>query len=228
MAPSASMKSSNNAGSVFSFDHQKCPIDIKCNQSSDDQIIGDPNDIMTNPIPRSRAVDLKKVYAYQQMKKLLDYYHSLYDENHKIFLQSKIEDFAVGQNFVTEFTSLVVVQSDQPRNRRGAQKVAKPLPNLNVQIKKKRSAEKKEQIQAYFQQYNQAKAESTNSLVNQSEDQIDGEDTTETSDESIKDFIARDTVDQKFQPRKALVYICLSFLALKVFTSRRGRLLIRF
>merc|ERR1712131_476687 len=104
----------------------------------------------------------------------------------------------------------------QPRNRRGAQKVAKPLP------------EKKEQIQAYFQQYNHPKEDSGNSLVNQSEDQIADEDTAETSDESIKDFIARDTVDQKFQPRKALVYICLSFLALKVFTSRRGRLLIRF
>jgi len=63
------MSSSNNAGSVFSFEHQNCPIDIKCNDLDEDQIIGDPNDIMTNPIPRSRAVDLKKVYAYQQMNK---------------------------------------------------------------------------------------------------------------------------------------------------------------
>ena len=69
MAPTPSMTSSNNAGSVFSFDHQKCPLDIQCNDFADDQIIGDSNDIMTNPIPRSRAVDLKKVYAYQQMKK---------------------------------------------------------------------------------------------------------------------------------------------------------------
>ena len=63
------MQSSTNTGSVFSFDHQKCSIDIKCNVSPGDQIIGDPNDIMTNPIPRSQAVDLKKVYAYQQMEK---------------------------------------------------------------------------------------------------------------------------------------------------------------
>merc|ERR1712131_142079 len=149
-----------------------------------DQIIGDPNDIMTNPIPRSRAVDLKKVYAYQQMTKMLDFYHSLYDENHKTFLKSKIEDFAVEQNFVTEFTSLVVVQSDQPRNRRGAQKVAKPLPNLNVQVKKKRSAEKKKQIQAYFQQYNHPKIHSINSLVSQSVDSIPKEDTVDISNEN--------------------------------------------
>merc|ERR1712235_126616 len=139
-------------------------------------------------------------------KKLLDYYHSLYDENHKIFLQSKIEDFAVGQNFVTEFTSLVVVQSDQPQNRRGAQKVAKPLPNLNVQIKKKRSAEKKEQIQAYFQQYNQAKEHSIDSLVSQSVDSIPKEDTVEISNENssgenmpMNNFMM-ETVEKKSPP----------------------------
>merc|ERR1711990_1014540 len=33
LAPSVSMSSSNNAGSVFSFDHQRCPIDIKCSDS---------------------------------------------------------------------------------------------------------------------------------------------------------------------------------------------------
>ena len=119
---------------------------------------------------------------------MLDFYHFLYDENHKTFLKSKIEDFAVEQNFVTEFTSLVVVQSDQPRNRRGAQKVAKPLPNLNVQIKKKRSHEKKDQIQAYFQQYNQAKEYSIDSLVSQSEDSVAIEDTVETSDENSSSF----------------------------------------
>ena len=63
------MTSSNNDGSVFSFDHQECSIDIQCNDSPANQIIGDPSDIMTNPIPRSRAVDLEKVYAYQQMEK---------------------------------------------------------------------------------------------------------------------------------------------------------------
>jgi uncharacterized protein YegL len=232
LAPSVSMSSSNNAGSVFSFDHQKCPIDIKCSDSDDDQIIGDPNDIMTNPIPRSRAVDLKKVYAYQQMKKMMDYYHSLYDEDHKKFLQSKIEDFAVGQDFVTEFTSLVVVQSDKPRNRRGAQKIAKPLPNLNVQVKKKRSQEKKEQIQKYFEQYNQAKKHSINSLDSQSDKPIVKEDIIRPSFESShvktpnNDSLIRD--DQKSSPRKTLMYILLSILALKLFSSRRGRSLIRF
>ena len=117
---------------------------------------------------------------------MLDYYHSLYDKDHKEFLQSKIEDFAVEQNFVTEFTSLVVVQSDQPRNRRGAQKIGKPLLNLNVQVKKKRSLEKKEQIQAmkskfgeiqafieqFFEQYNQPEIQSINTLDSQSDDAI--------------------------------------------------------
>ena len=163
---------------------------------------------------------------------MLEYYHSLYDEDHKRFLQSKIEDFAVGQDFVTEFTSLVVVQSDQPRNRRGAQKIAKPLPNLNVQIKKKRSQEKKEQIQKYFEQYNQAKKHSINSLDSQTDDPIVKEDIVRPSLESShvkspsNDFVVRDY--QKSNPRKTLMYILLSILALKLFTSRRGRSLIRF
>ena len=163
---------------------------------------------------------------------MLEYYHSLYDEGHKRFLQSKIEDFAVGQDFVTEFTSLVVVQSDKPRSRRGAQKIAKPLPNLNVQVKKKRSQEKKEQIQKYFEQYNQANKHSINSLDSQSDESIVKEDIDRPSFESShvktpsNDFLIRD--GQKSSPRKTLMYILLSILALKLFTSRRGRSFIRF
>ena len=162
---------------------------------------------------------------------MLEYYHSLYDEDHKEFLQSKIEDFAVEQNFVTEFTSLVVVQSDQPRNRRGAQKIAKPLPNLNVQVKKKRSQEKKEQIQQYFEKYNQAKIHSINTLNSQSDDPTVKEDIVRPSFEDVKktpinDSLKRD--DQNSNSRKTLMYILLSVLALKLFTSRRGRSLIRF
>jgi len=165
------------------------------------------------------------------MKKMLEYYHSLYDEDHKEFLQSKIEDFAVEQNFVTEFTSLVVVQSDQPRNRRGAQKIAKPLPNLNVQVKKKRSQEKKEQIQKYFEQYNQAKIHSINTLNSPSDDPTVEQDIVRPSFEDVKktpinDSLIRD--DQNSNTRKTLMYILLSVLALKLFTSRRGRSLIRF
>merc|ERR1719197_2295344 len=81
---------------------------------------------------------------------MLDYYHSLYDEDHKTFLKSKVENFAVWQDFVTEFTSLVVVESEISRNRRGLQMIHKRLPNLNVQIKKKRSQEKKDQLAQYF------------------------------------------------------------------------------
>ena len=164
---------------------------------------------------------------------MLEYYHSLYDEDHKEFLQSKIEDFAVEQNFVTEFTSLVVVQSDQPRNRRGAQKIAKPLPNLNVQVKKKRSQEKKEQIQQYFEKYNQAKIHSINTLNSQSDHPTVKQDIVRPSFEGshvkntpINEPLIRD--DQNSNPRKTLMYILLSVLALKLFTSRRGRSLIRF
>jgi len=233
LVPLVSMSSSKNTGSVFSFDYQKCPIDIKCGDSTDDQIIGDPNDIMTNPIPRSRAVDLKKVYAYQQMKKMLDYYHSLYSVDQKELLQSKIEDFAVWQDFVTEFTSLVVVQSDQPRNRRGAQKIAKPLPNLNVQVKKKRSQEKKEQIDHYFHQYSEIKEDSINKLNSQKTDPI--EDIVRSPDESlhgknipIRDFLLRETDEQKSWTRKTTMYIFLSILTIKFFFSRRRKSLIRF
>jgi len=177
---------------------------------------------------------------------MLEYYHSLYDKDHKEFLQSKIEDFAVEQNFVTEFTSLVVVQSDQPRNRRGAQKIG-PLLNLNVQVKKKRSREKKEQIQAmkskfgeiqafieqFFEQYNQPKIPSINTLDSQSDDAIVKQDIVRPSFENSQvqntpnnDSLIRD--DQNSNPRKTIMYISLSILALKLFTSRRGRSLIRF
>ena len=177
---------------------------------------------------------------------MLDYYHSLYDEDSKEFLQSKIEDFAVEQNFVTEFTSLVVVQSDQPRNRRGAQKIG-PLLNLNVQVKKKRSREKKEQIQAmkskfgeiqafieqFFEEYNQPKIQSINTLNSQSDDPTVKQDIVRPSFEGshvkntpINKPLIRD--DQNSNPRKTLLYILLSVLALKLFTSRRGRSLIRF
>ena len=164
---------------------------------------------------------------------MLEYYHSLYDEDHKEFLQSKIEDFAVEQNFVTEFTSLVVVQSDQPRNRRGAQKIAKPLPNLNVQVKKKRSQEKKEQIQQYFEKYNQAKIQSINTLDSQSDETTVKQDIVKPSFENSQvqntpnnDSLIRD--DRNSNTRKTIMYILLSILALKLFTSRRGKSLIRF
>ena len=177
---------------------------------------------------------------------MLDYYHSLYDEDSKEFLQSKIEDFAVEQNFVTEFTSLVVVQSDQPRNRRGAQKIG-PLLNLNVQVKKKRSREKKEQIQAmkskfgeiqafieqFFEQYNQPEIQSINTLNSQSDDPTVKQDIVKPSFENSQvqntpnnDSLIRD--DQNSNSRKTIMYILLSILALKLFTSRRGKSLIRF
>ena len=164
---------------------------------------------------------------------MLDYYHSLYDEDHKTYLQSKIESFAVAQNFVTEFTSLVVVQSDQPRDRRGAQKATKPIRNPNIQIKKKRSQEKRDQIQALFQQYFPANEYSNDTLVDESEDFIAKEDMARASDEHIisipmNDFMKQYAIEQKSHTIKTLIYFFLSIVAFKLFTSRRVRSLIRF
>ena len=163
---------------------------------------------------------------------MLDYYHSLYDESQKSFLQAKIESFAVAQNFVTEFTSLVVVQSDQPRDRREAQKASKPIRNPNVQIKKKRSPEKRDLLQALFQQYFQASEYSNDTLVDQSEDFIAKEDMARSSDEHISipmnNFMKQYAAEQKSHTIKTLIYFFLSISAFKLFTSRRARSLIRF
>jgi hypothetical protein len=241
LTPSVTMTSSDKTGSVFSFSHQKCAVDIKCNAESD-QIIGDPSDIMTNPIPRSKSVDLKKVYAYQQMKKMLDYYHSLYDEDHKTFLKSKVENFAVWQDFVTEFTSLVVVESEISRNRRGLQMIHKRLPNLNVQIKKKRSQEKKDQLSQYFSKYQTWKnfqfsieqSPSFNAEQN-AEQKSDAElrfnEITESGKfEEISPEMQLLKIDspQKQSKIRTILYISVLILAFKLITSRKGRNLIRF
>merc|ERR1712109_258634 len=152
------------------------------------------------------------------------------DENHKTFLQRKIEDFAIWQDFVTEFTSLVVVQSDQPRSRRGIQKHHMPMRDMNVQIRKKRSPEKQEKINHYLKQAKEMK-EHTHDLhfVNQMVDQSDElPKTAETSDEkprleSLDSFEYSKMDEENMSTRKRLMYILISIVGFKFITSRRKR-----
>lgn len=89
--------------------------------------------LMDNPIPRSKYVSYQKVYAYQKMRKDLKLYHATYYPDEREAAKQQISDFAVANDFVTEFTSLVVVQA---------------------QVRKRRSREKQLAIRALFDEYN--------------------------------------------------------------------------
>merc|ERR1712157_183342 len=92
----------------------------------------DQRDLMDNPFPLPPNVDLGKVFAYQFMKRRLDLYHATRREELKTQIQSEVEALAVEHDFVTIFTSLVVVQG---------------------QVRKKRGIEKREAIKALFDEY---------------------------------------------------------------------------
>merc|ERR1712176_1111237 len=68
------------------------------------------------------------------MRKQLDLYAATRNEDLRAVLKEQISDFAVENDFVTRFTSLVVVQA---------------------QVRKRRSREKQMAVQALFQEYNQ-------------------------------------------------------------------------
>ena len=87
---------------------------------------------MDNPYPQPNKVDLQKVYAYQFMRKSLELYHATRDTRLQRQLQADIEEFAVDEQFVTIFTSLVVVAG---------------------QTRKKRSLEKRQEIAHLFEEY---------------------------------------------------------------------------
>ena len=57
-----------------------------------------------------------KVYAYQKMRKDLKLYHATYYADEREAAKQQISDFAVANDFVTEFTSLVVVQAQENFN----------------------------------------------------------------------------------------------------------------
>ena len=97
---------------------------------------------MANPIPKSPKPDLKKVFAYQQMQRMIGLYHASYVDDVRESLKTDIEMFAIANDFVTEFTALVVVEKDRLR---------KPVDD--VIVKKKRSKEKQQKLKKMFQEY---------------------------------------------------------------------------
>ena len=97
---------------------------------------------MANPNPKSPKPDLAKVFAYQQMQRKLRLYHDSYVSDVKDSLKTDIEDFAVMNDFVTEFTTLVVVENTRT-NR----------PVDGVIIKKRRSKEKQHKLKELFSEY---------------------------------------------------------------------------
>ena len=100
---------------------------------------------MDNPYPQPDKVDLQKVYAYQFMRKSLDLYKSAtHDPATQRRLKSQIEELAVEEQFVTMFTSLVVVQG---------------------QVRKKRSLEKRQEIAHLMAEYRESLQENETSRV---------------------------------------------------------------
>ena len=97
---------------------------------------------MANPNPKSPKPNLAKVFAYQQMQRRLRLYHDSYVQEVKDALKADIEDFAVMNDFVTEFTTLVVVEATR-RSR----------PVDGVVIKKRRSREKQHKLKELFLEY---------------------------------------------------------------------------
>jgi len=120
------------------FNPRKCKVldQDNCAEGSNGVpfIPEDQRDLMDNPIGRPKYVQLGKVYAYQNMRKQLDLYAATRNEDLRTVLKEQISDFAVEHDFVTRFTSLVVVQA---------------------QVRKRRSREKQMAVQALFQEYNQ-------------------------------------------------------------------------
>ena len=76
------------------------------------------------------------------MQRKLRLYHDSYVQDVKDALKADIEDFAVMNDFVTEFTTLVVVEATR-RN----------LPVDGVIIKKRRSREKQHKLKELFSEY---------------------------------------------------------------------------
>ena len=97
---------------------------------------------MANPNPKSPKPDLAKVFAYQQMQRKLRLYHDSYVQDVKDLLKADIEDFAVMNDFVTEFTTLVVVEATRRK-----------LVVDGVIIKKRRSREKQHKLKELFAEY---------------------------------------------------------------------------
>lgn len=129
---------------VNMMDTGTCKIvdDAGCSSGSNAAPAYDASDLMANPNPKSPKPDLAKVFAYQQMQRKLKLYHDSYVQDDKDELQAEIEDFAVMNDFVTEFTSLVVVEATRRKR-----------PVDGVTIKKRRSKEKQHKLKQMFAEY---------------------------------------------------------------------------
>ena len=116
--------------------------DAGCSSGSNTAPAYGSSDLMANPKPRSPKPDLAKVFAYQKMHRDLKDYHSSYVESEKKTNKAAIEAYAIMHDFVTEFTSLVVVEV-----------ASRKRPLDGVIIKKRRSKEKQHQIKKMFSEY---------------------------------------------------------------------------
>ena len=127
-----------------SFQTGTCKIvdDAGCSSGSNTAPAYDVSDLMANPNPKSPKPDLAKVFAYQQMQRKLRLYHDSYVQDVKDLLKADIEDFAVRNDFVTEFTTLVVVEATRRK-----------LVVDGVIIKKRRSREKQHKLKELFAEY---------------------------------------------------------------------------
>ena len=87
--------------------------------------------LLDNPFPLPEKVDLRKLYSYQFMQRRLKLYHATRSSALRNQIQEEIEELAVQDQFVTIFTSLVVVEG---------------------QVRKKRGIEKRQEIAALFEE----------------------------------------------------------------------------
>merc|ERR1711990_1161262 len=103
---------------VNMMDTGSCKIvdDTGCSSGSNAAPAYDSSDKMANPNPQSPKPNLQKVFAYQQMQRKLKLYHDSYVDSVKEALKTEIEEFAVLNDFVTDFTSMVV--TDDTRRKK--------------------------------------------------------------------------------------------------------------
>lgn len=127
----------------YLFQTGSCKIidDSECSSGSNAPVY-DSSDLMANPNPKPPKPDLSKVLAYQQMQQKLKIYHNSLIDDQRASLKDDIQNIAVMNGFVSEFTSLVVVE---PTRRK--------LPVNGVTIIKKRSKEKQEKLKQMFAQH---------------------------------------------------------------------------
>jgi len=86
----------------------------------------DSRDKMENPkIPLDADIDLEKYYNYLKIQKDLAIYKVTDDENERKDMKDRITQFAVKMQFVTRFTSMVVVEDDNTRHQVGHIKIKK-------------------------------------------------------------------------------------------------------